>query len=253
MRAYDGTYRVHASFCLTNRTLRVRLQLVAYPHNMAGEKAGLSLRCRYLAGERRPHLSVDDDGRGVVAMRVAYRYSTILRRTRSRGGNRAKATGNGDGADSCDAVEHPVEAFVQNKLANDFTETGTAAIQRYLKRRATQGAASRSGYAHSGLEYRGSRGRSSAGSGSGGRDKYQKLLIPGTIYHMKKRGPEPQPGSGGAAASNAPMVLGGTPAEERHDTEYWMEREPPEEVCGCVCERCCFCFLCCFCLICRYR
>lgn len=166
----------------------------------------MPLRCKYLARERRPHLSVDDDGRGAVGMRVAYRYATILHRTRSRGGNGGKG---GIGVEN-----HPVEAFVQKKLAEDFTSTGTAAYRRYLRRRASSEAASRSGYEHSGNELN--------GNGICNNDRYKRLLIPGNIYHMKKL----------ALKSNdadAAAAHGGMPVEEQGRL-YWMEREAPEEV-----------------------
>lgn len=169
----------------------------------------MPLRCKYLARERRPHLSVDDDGRGAVGMRVAYRYATILHRTRSRGGNGGKGW--------VGAENHPVEAFVQKKLAEDFTSTGTAAYRRYLRRRASSEAASRNGYEHSGYELN--------GNGICNNDRYKRLLIPGNIYHMKKLRSKMEDAD---ATAEARGERGG-PVEEQ-GLLYWMEREAPEEV-----------------------
>lgn len=144
----------------------------------------MSLRCKYLARERMPFLSVNDDGRGAVGVDVAYRYPTILHRTRSRGGHAGHVLEN-----------HPVEAFVQRKLVNDFTGTGRA-IPRRNSARPPAVRPGRTAILPRHCD-----------------DRYEKLMIPGIIFHMRK-------------------VERGENAEstEERETVYWMERGSPEEV-----------------------
>ncbi|CAM9236624.1 unnamed protein product, partial [Scytosiphon promiscuus] len=192
--------------------------------------ASLPLRLSYIVNEHRPRLSVHDDGRGMVGMRVAYRYATILHRTRSRGGTKKErdgrrrssgGTGIADGWTGAGsgraASNHPVEAFVRRKLAEDFTETGTATAHRRrdgsIKRPRASEDAWRRVHERSIFEVGGflERGWGGGVDGCSG-DRYTRLLIPGSIYHLRKLGPE------SAAASAVAGKL------------YWMEREQPEEV-----------------------
>lgn len=183
-------------------------------------KASLPVRLKYLVNEHRPHLSVHDDGRGAVGMRVAYRYATILHRTRSnnKGGSNGGAGGGGA------AIDHPVEAFVQKKLAEDFTETGTANVG-FRSRKAPEDAW-RTGHDHNLFEVGGfiEHGWGDGADGSSG-DPYTRLLIPGSIYHMRKLGAE-------SVAASAAGSLAETPSDARRKL-YWMEREKPEEVNAC--------------------
>lgn len=200
-------------------------------------QGGLGTRLRYLVNEHRPHLSVHDDGRGAVGLRVAYRYATVLHRTRSRGGkrginggvNRNAAGGSVRVGDGSSTIEHPVEAFVQRKLAEDFTETGTATAHRRRSggirpRKASEDAWQR-GHEHNLFELGGflERGWGGGEDGCSG-DRYTRLLIPGSIYHMRKLGVE-------SVAAAAAGVRAETPLSERRKL-YWMEREPAEEVGG---------------------
>ncbi|CAN0032580.1 unnamed protein product, partial [Hapterophycus canaliculatus] len=194
--------------------------------------ASLPLRLSYIVNEHRPRLSVHDDGRGMVGMRVAYRYATILHRTRSRGGTKKERAGRprssggdgdgdgGGGAGSGRATsDHPVEAFVRRKLSEDFTETGTATAHRRrdgsIKRPSASEDAWRRVHERSIFEVGGflERGWGGGVDGCSG-DRYTRLLIPGSIYHLRKLGPE------SVAASAAGAVAGKL---------YWMEREQPEE------------------------
>lgn len=170
---------------------------------------------------------------------MAYRYATALHRTRSRGGDNKRGTyrpagragvGLGGGAAK---IDHPVEAFVQKKLAEDFTETGTATAARRghgggcggVGRRKGSEDAWRAGHENDLLEVGGflERGWGGGVDGSTG-DRYTRLLIPGTVYHMRKLGAE----SVAARAAGA-----------RTDSQlYWMERERPEEVGGCFPDTC---------------
>lgn len=118
--------------------------------------------------------------------------------------------------------DDPVESFVQKKLEADFTATGTAACRRYLRRRATSEAAWRHGYEHNGFEH--------VGFEDAGGDRYKKLLIPGSIYHMRKRGAERGGASGGGGGA-AGATIDRTALGESKKL-YWVEREPPEEVRG---------------------
>lgn len=191
----------------------------------------MGTRLRYLVNEHRPHLSVHDDGRGAVGLRVAYRYATVLHRTRSRGGkrgiNRNAGGGSGGVGGGSGLIENPVEAFVQRKLAEDFTETGTARAHRRRNgvvrpRNAPEDAWQRS-HEHSLFEFGGffERGRGGGEDGCSG-DRYTRLFIPGTIYHMRKLG-------AGSVAAAAADVVAEAPLDTRRKV-YWMERERAEEV-----------------------
>lgn len=198
------------------------------------KKASLPVRLKYLVNEHRPHVSVHDDGLGAVGMRVAYRYATILHRTRSRGGNNRGGSnrsggGGGDGGvgGGGATIDHPVEAFVQKKLAEDFTETGTANVNvGFRSRKASSEDAWRTGHEHNLFEVGGFLEHGWGGGVDGGssRDPYTRLLIPGSIYHMRKLGAE-------SVASSAAGVLAEMPSDTRRKV-YWMEREKPEEVNG---------------------
>lgn len=169
-------------------------------------KASLAQRIKYLASERRPLVHVDDNSLGVVGLRVIYRYAKILRRSNgSRGGNSEKGGGrmNSRSEHKMDrGRHHPVEAFVRKKLADEFTLNGnTASSSRHPKRQVTTGTASRSI-----VEYDSDVSESKNSVRCG--DRYKRLLIPGSVYHMKKS----------------------DDTESHGDCIYWMERQPPEEV-----------------------
>lgn len=153
-------------------------------------------------------------------MRVAYRYATILHRTRSKnkGGDNVGVGGGGA------TVDHPVEAFVQKKLAEDFTKTGTANLG--CRSRTVRGDAWRAGHDHNLFEIGGFRehGWGDGADDSSGDHPYTRLLIPGSVYHMRKLGPE-------SVAASAAGALAETPSDARRKL-YWMEREKPEEVNG---------------------
>ncbi|CAM9246385.1 unnamed protein product [Ectocarpus fasciculatus] len=206
-----------------------------------GIGASLPLRLGYLVNEHRPRLSIHDDGLGDVGMRVAYRYATILHRTRSRGGNnerggyRNRQRGGGGGGGGAGATSgHPVEDFVQNKLKEEFTETGAARGAHRKRNRGSGGVGPRTAsedhhhhHHHHHAAWRTGRERevsktpSKRGGGGeadgGSGDRYTRLLIPGTIYHMRKLGPE----SAAAASAGEPLGL--------RSKLYWMERQQPEE------------------------
>eukprot|EP00752_Nemacystus_decipiens_P010109 g9010.t1 len=195
--------------------------------------ASLRTRLKYLVNEHRPHLSVHDDGRGAVGLRVAYRYATVLHRTRSRGGKRGVNRGVNRNAgcvgDESATIEDPVEAFVQRKLAEDFTETGTATDSRRRSgfvgirpRKASEDAWRRS-HERNLFELGGflERGWGDGEDGCSG-DRYTRLLIPGSIFHMRKLGAE------SVAAAAAADMLAEAPLDTRRKL-YWMEREPAEE------------------------
>eukprot|EP00903_Cladosiphon_okamuranus_P010309 g9756.t1 len=198
-------------------------------------EASLGTRLRYLVHEHRPHLSVHDDGRGAVGLRVAYRYATVLHRTRSRGGkrsiNRHAGGGCGGVGDGSGQIENPVETFVQRKLAEDFTETGTATAHRRrngaVRPRKAAEDTWQKGHEHNLFELGGflERGWGGGEDGCSG-DRYTRLLIPGSIYHMRKMGAE----SVAAAAADvlATDVLADAPLDARQKL-YWMERERAEE------------------------
>ncbi|CAM9635858.1 unnamed protein product [Pylaiella littoralis] len=187
--------------------------------------ATLPVRLKYLVNEHRPHLSVHDDGLGTVGMRVAYRYATILQRTRSRGGN-SKGGSNGQAAGGGATIDHPVEAFVQKKLAEDFTKTGTANVGFRPRTASASASASedawRTGHDNSLFKSGGVLDHGWGGGADDFRgDPYARLLIPGSIYHMKKLGAE-------SVAASAVGALAETPLDARRKL-YWMERERPEE------------------------
>lgn len=209
------------------------LRRVVFNFLLRAKQASLPSRCKYLASERRPHLSVDDDGHGAVGMRIAYRYATILNRTRSRGLSRGSKK-KGDGG--VDENHNSVEAFVQKKLAADFTASGTAIIRprEPLTRKANaSGAAAWRGDGDTkGVD---GNSRELTGYVNGGDDdvigpldRYTKLSIPGTVYHMKKLGPESSAAAAAAAVATT-KVLGET-SREQTSRLYWMERQAPSEV-----------------------
>ncbi|CAN0458481.1 unnamed protein product [Ascophyllum nodosum] len=149
-------------------------------------EASLAQRIRYLASERRPLVSVADDGLGVVRLRVAFRYPTILRHsTRPRRGGEGGGVKGGDGGSrQGERWEHPVAAFVREKLAEDFTPKDTTACRpRGFKRWGkTATEAPSDGVKHD-SDGGSSRGK---GTGDGHRHRYQELFIPGSVYHMRK-------------------------------------------------------------------
>ena len=189
----------------------------------------MAQRIRYLASERRPLVSVADDGLGVVRLRVAFRYPTILRHsTRPRRGGEGGGVKGGDGGSrQGERWEHPVAAFVREKLAEDFTPKDTTACRpRGFKRwgkRATE--------APSGGVKHDSDGVSSSGKGTGDghRHRYRELFIPGSVYHMRKLDVEIDEGE---------RRFGGS---ERRAT-YWIKRKPPQEVRRLNIIVFCFCF-----------
>lgn len=203
-----------------------------------GWQASLPLRLGYLVNEHRPRLSIHDDGLGDVGMRVAYRYATILHRTRSRGGNskrggyRSSQRGGGGRRGAGATSGHPVEDFVQSKLAEEFTETG-AARGAHRKRdrgggvglRTASEDAWRTGRERDVFKTSSKRGGGSEADGGSG-DRYTRLLIPGTIYHIRKLGAESAAASSASVCSEKPLGL--------RSKLYWMERQQPEEVCVCV-------------------
>ncbi|CAN0130781.1 unnamed protein product, partial [Ectocarpus sp. 4 AP-2014] len=198
-----------------------------------GIGASLPQRLGYLVNEHRPRLSIHDDGLGDVGMRVAYRYATILHRTRSRGGNnkrggyRSSQRGAGGKRGAGATSGHPVEDFVRNKLAEGFTETGAA---RRADRKRDRGGgvgprmASEDAW-RTGREREVRKTSSERGGGGeadgGSADRYTRLLIPGTIYHIRKLGPESAAAASAGVCSEKPLGL--------RSKLYWMERQQPEE------------------------
>lgn len=124
-------------------------------------------------------------------------------------------------------IEHPVEAFVQRKLAEDFTETGTATAHRRhnggIRPRKVSEDAWQKAHEHNLFELGGflERGWGGGEDGCSG-DRYTRLLIPGSIYHMRRLRAE-------SVAAAAASVLAETPLDTRRKL-YWMERERAEEV-----------------------
>lgn len=164
--------------------LSIVVSALPSPHQV-----NFAVRCRYLARERMPHVRATDDGLGAVGMEVVYRYPTILQRT---GSLRSSMS-----AGQC-GEKHPVEAFVQRKLSQDFTENG----------RPRHGAQGREG---SMTRPPFCRHHPTC--------KYEKLMIPGKIFHMRKL----------AVEGPAAPPLGGTPKGDA-EKAYWIERASPEEV-----------------------
>lgn len=166
----------------------------------------LRRRVNYLLREHFPYVSVEDDGAGAMGLRVSYRYANIFRRTSARGGNgnspgsiqrptKPQAENAAGGSDG-DEI-HPVEDLVQRKLDSDFTEEGYARVAR-VDHQARATAAKR-----------------------GRLDKYEKLVIPGSVFHIRKKG------AGGGS---------GNVREEDNEVwnerrpRYWMERVPANQV-----------------------
>lgn len=124
-------------------------------------------------------------------------------------------------------IENPVEAFVQKKLAEDFTETGTATANQQrsggIRPRKASEDAWRTGHEHNLFEVGGflERGWGGGVDGCSG-DRYTRLLIPGIVYHMRKLGAE-------SLAAGAADVLAEMDTRRKL---YWMERERAEEVGG---------------------
>lgn len=118
---------------------------------------------------------------------------------------------------------------MRRKLAEDFTETGTATAHRRrgggIRPRKASEDAWRTGHEHNLFELGGflERGWGGGVDGCSG-DRYTRLLIPGSIYHMRKMGPE-------SVAAAAAGVLAKKPLDTRRKL-YWMEREQAEEVGG---------------------
>lgn len=171
--------------------------------NCYTNKASLTQRITYLASERRPLVHVDDDYLGMFGLRVIYRYAKILRRSNgARGGNSEKGGGRikSRGEHKMDhGQHHPVEAFVRKKLTEEFTLRGNPlSLSRHPKRPVTTATASGSV-----VEYN-SECKNSVPYG----DRYVRLLIPGSVYHLKKCDD---------TESNGRCI-------------YWMERGAPEEV-----------------------
>lgn len=148
-------------------------------------------------------MHVDDDSLGMLGLRVIYRYAKILRRSNgAHGGNNENAKGrmNSRSEHKMDRGQHhPVEAFVRKKLVDDITSKGNMlSLSRHPKRQVTTTTASRSI-----VEYN-SECKNIVRCG----DRYVRLLIPGSVYHMKKC----------------------DDTETNGRCTYWMERESPEEV-----------------------
>lgn len=155
-----------------------------------------------------PHVCVDDDGLGARGVMVSLRYSTILHRTRSRGGknkNKSKSTLDPKGKEEKPVAngkerQDPLESFVLRKLEEDFTADGRARLPNPKN------------------EYRAR--RTAVMAHRMGNDKYEKLIIPGNIFHMRKLGDiaaAALDGEGGAVGARSKAV-------------YWMERELPIQV-----------------------
>lgn len=163
--------------------------------NRAQQQASFSLRCRYLVRERMPRIRAVDDGLGAVGVEVAYRYPTILQRTRSY------HTSSGSSQLTVNE-HHPVEAYVRRKLTEDFTEAGRP-----------RGIAQRC------------RGKPMVLTYDHPTDKYEQLMLPGRIYHMHKCVMEDRSTSGRQTG----LTLGGKTRKAQQGV-YWIERASPEEV-----------------------
>lgn len=154
-----------------------------------------------------PLLSVADDGRGAVNTQICFRYPTILHRSRSRGGNDIETKTGETSSLKRREGQHPIETFVQRNLAEEFTSTGRARLPtRKNTHRAWRAAI---------VAYR------------IGNDRYERLTIPGSVYHIRRLG---ETAAGALPAAAADGQAGDR--EDRHSDRrrYWMEREDPLEV-----------------------
>lgn len=178
-----------------------------------------------------PHVSVEDDGLGARGLSVSLRYSTILHRTGFRGGTKSKqhhctttttttkinnskpksasrgetAVTNADAdadADRTREEQDPLERFVLRKLAEDFTADGRARLPSQKN------------------AYRAE--RTAVLAHDMGRERYEKLIIPGSIFHLRKLGD--------IATAALAAEQDGVVAEGRRTPLYWMERESPAQV-----------------------